>query len=81
MENKSERVLLAAALVICALLIGYNLFYSSELREPVIIITQETLEEEENSPEVSDLIDINHANKEELCQLTGIGEVLAPKNY
>ena len=79
MENKSERVLLATALVICALLIGYNLFYSSELREPVIIITQETLGEEENSPEVSDLIDINHANKEELCQLTGIGEVLAQR--
>ena len=45
----------------------------------MIIITQETLEEEENSPEVSDLIDINHANKEELCQLTGIGEVLAQR--
>ena len=80
MENKSERVLLAAALIICALLIGYNLFYSSELKEPVIVITQETLEEEEEeSPEASDLIDINHATKEELCQLTGIGEVLAQR--
>lgn len=37
-EHSYEKKLIIAALIICALLIGYNVFSSSRLKEPVIVV-------------------------------------------
>ncbi|MCI9272793.1 MAG: helix-hairpin-helix domain-containing protein [Clostridiales bacterium] len=80
----SERLLLVAALILCAILVGYNAFYSPQASEPVIIyrdFSVESLSNEEYQPlpgESIHRLNLNTASAEELAQhVPGIGDLLA----
>ena len=95
MEEKisHERILISIALVLCALIVGYNAFFIPDVSEPTVIYVDENskssssdeLENNENTEEYepsekiksNSVININTASAEELTSLSGIGDVIA----
>lgn len=82
----SERLLLVAALVICAVLVGYNAFYEPQAAIPTIVYSEsgsQSGQEEEYQPlppeeKESGPLNLNEATEEELARrLPGVGETLA----
>ena len=84
-SDNSEKVLIIAALVMFAVLIGYNAFFIPPISENIqisgdIIKDQETSgENSESSKNKTGLININTASKEELTELTGVGPKIAER--
>lgn len=84
-SDNSEKVLIITALVMFAVLIGYNAFFIPPISENIqisgdIIKDQETSEENsESSKNKTGLININTASKEELTELTGVGPKIAER--
>lgn len=88
MENgKQIRILLSISVVFCALIIGYNLFFTKEPAETIILTdgspvadAQETAEASDTpAPVVEGKININTASASELQKLYRIGPVLAER--
>lgn len=85
-QNVQQKLLIAIALILCAVLIGYNAFFIPEMSAPTIIYS-DNVEVEDNQTEVTSSnvntdtrININTATKDELSQsIKGIGEVLASR--
>ena len=80
--NKSEKILLGIALLLSSFIIMYNLFYIPTL--PNANITKKELvfqdiENDDNSEQVSNPVNINSASIEELKKIPGIGESIAQK--
>lgn len=84
-SDNSEKVLIITALVMFAVLIGYNAFFIPPISENIqisgdIIKDQETSEENsESSKNKTGLININTASKDELTELTGVGPKIAER--
>jgi len=84
-SDNSEKVLIITALVMFAVLIGYNAFFIPPISENIqisgdIIKDQETSgENSESSKNKTGLININTASKEELTELTGVGPKIAER--
>lgn len=84
-SDNSEKVLIITALVMFAVLIGYNAFFIPPISENIqisgdIIKDQETSEENsESSKNKTGLININTASKDELMELTGVGPKIAER--
>lgn len=85
-QNVQQKLLIAIALILCAVLIGYNAFFIPEISAPTVIYS-DNVEVEDNQTEVTSSnvntdtrININTATKDELSQnIKGIGEVLASR--
>lgn len=80
----SERLLIIAALVICAVLVGYNAFYSPQASVPIVVYrdsSAQSAQGEEYQPlpdKTPAKLNINTASAEDLAQyVPGIGEALA----
>ena len=89
-SDNSEKVLIITALVMFAVLIGYNAFFVPPVSENIqisgdIVKNQDTSDEEnkkedtENEKNKSGLININTASKDELTELTGVGPKIADR--
>ena len=84
-SDNSEKILIITAIIMFAILIGYNAFFVSPVSENIqisgdIIKDQETSEENsESSKNKTGLININTASKDELTELTGVGPKIAER--
>lgn len=84
-ENKSEKILISIALVMFAVIIGYNAFFAPEMPSIIQnsgnIVTKKTSKEQENTKNKSNgLININNASEDELIEnLNGVGPVMAKR--
>lgn len=89
-SDNSEKILIITAIIMFAILIGYNAFFVSPVSENIqisgdIVKNQDTSDEEnkkedtENEKNKSGLININTASKDELTELTGVGPKIAER--
>ena len=84
-SDNSEKILIITAIIMFAILIGYNAFFIPPISENIqisgdIIKDQETSEENsESSKNKTGLININTASKDELTELTGVGPKIAER--
>ena len=84
-SDNSEKILIITAIIMFAILIGYNAFFVPPVSENIqisgdIIKDQETSEENsESSKNKTGLININTASKDELTELTGVGPKIAER--
>ena len=84
-SDNSEKILIITAIIMFAVLIGYNAFFIPPISENIqisgdIIKDQETSEENsESSKNKTGLININTASKDELMELTGVGPKIAER--
>ena len=78
-EYELERRLIAAALLICAILVGITAFSANRLREPEIYVVLSSQEIPGNQDLPTEPICINTCTKEQLLSLPGIGETLAQR--
>ena len=89
-SDNSEKILIITAIIMFAILIGYNAFFVPPVSENIqisgdIVKNQDTSDEEnkkedtENEKNKSGLININTASKDELTELTGVGPKIAER--
>lgn len=91
--NNSEKILIITAIIMFAILIGYNAFFVPPVSENIqisgdIVKSQDTSDEEnkketkentETEKSKNGLININTASKDELTELTGVGSKIAER--
>ena len=78
-DNRLERRLIAAGLLICAFLVGFTALATNRLQPPeiYIVLSSDEIPGSEKLP--SEPVNINTCTKDELMILPGIGEILAER--
>lgn len=84
-ENKSEKILISVALIMFAVIIGYNAFFVPEMPNLIqnsgnLVAKKISKESKNTKNKNSGLININTASEDELVEnLNGVGPVMAKR--